>query len=63
MQASWFLKYLFKGFRSFYPVNIGSVDQKATKLPPVKVGGLKKKPADLAFTDKNLVPSSLIKAY
>ena len=45
LPASWYLKYLFKGFRSFNTVNMGSVGQRASKLLAVKVGGLKKKSA------------------
>ena len=43
LPASEYSKYLFKGFRSFNTVNMGSVGQKASKLLAVKVGGLKKK--------------------
>ena len=39
-----------KGFRSFHTGSIGSVGQRAAKLPALKVGGLKKKSADLATT-------------
>ena len=35
-----------KGFRSFNTENLGSVGQRALKLPAVKVEGHKKKPAD-----------------
>ena len=35
-----------KGFRSFNTENLGSVGQRASKLPAVKVGGHKKKSAD-----------------
>ena len=35
-----------KGFRSFNTENLGSVGQRASKLPAVKVGGHKKKFAD-----------------
>ena len=45
LPASWYLLYLFKGFRSFNIVNMGSVGQRASKLLAVKVGGLKKKSA------------------
>ena len=45
LPASWYLKYLFKGFRSFNTVNMGPVGQRALKLIAVKVGGLKKKSA------------------
>ena len=45
LSASWYLKYLFKGFRYFNTVNMGSVGQRASKLLAVKVGGLKKKSA------------------
>ena len=34
-----------KGFRSFITENLESVGQRASKLPAVKVGGLKKKSA------------------
>ena len=37
--------YFKKGFRSFNTENFGSVGQRASKLPAVKVGGLKKKSA------------------
>ena len=43
--ASWFLLCCFKRFRSFDTVNMGSVGQRAPKLPAVKNGGLKKKSA------------------
>ena len=43
LPASYYLKYLFEGFRSFNIVNMGSVGQRASKLLAVKVGGLKKK--------------------
>ena len=36
-----------KGFRSFNTENLGSVGQRASKLPAVKVGGYKKKSAPL----------------
>ena len=42
----------FKRFRSFNAKNLGSVGQRAAKLLAVKVGGLKKKSAALAFTAK-----------
>ena len=42
LPASYILKYLFKGLRSFNTVNMGSVGQRASKLLAVKVGGLKK---------------------
>ena len=45
LPASWYLKYLFKRFRSFNTVNMGSFGQRASKLLAVKVGGLKKKSA------------------
>ena len=35
-----------KGFRSFNTENLGSVGQRALKLPAVKVGGHKKKSAN-----------------
>ena len=35
-----------KGFRSFNTENLGSVGQRASKLPAVKVGGHKKKSAN-----------------
>ena len=38
--------YFRKGFRSFNTENLGSVGQRASKLPAVKVGGHKKKSAD-----------------
>ena len=41
-----------KGFRSFNAENLGSLGQMATKLPALKVGGLKKKSADSAITAK-----------
>ena len=34
--------YLSNGFRTFLTINMGSVGQRAAKLPAVKVGGLKK---------------------
>ena len=37
--------YFKKGFRSFTTENLGSVGQRASKLPAVKVGDLKKKSA------------------
>ena len=37
-------------FRSFNAENLGSVDQKAAKLPAVKVGLLKKKSATLTIS-------------
>ena len=46
LPASWYLKYLFKGFRSFNTVNMKSIGQRAVKLLAFKVGGLKKKSAD-----------------
>ena len=45
LPASWYSKYLFKRFRSFNIVKMGSVGQRASKLLAVKVGGLKKKSA------------------
>ena len=39
-----------KGFRFFYTGNMGSVGQRAAKLPALKVGSLKKKSADSAIT-------------
>ena len=50
--ASWFFVYFFKRFRSFNAENLGSVDQRAAKLPAVKVGGLKNKVAASAITAK-----------
>ena len=44
--ASWFLMYFFKRFRSYNAENLGSVDQRASKLPLFKVGGLEKKSAN-----------------
>ena len=44
--------HFFERFRSFDPVNIRSVDQRAAKLLVVKVGVHKKKSADLAITAK-----------
>ena len=44
-----FLVYLFKSFRSFNPVNIRSIGHRASKLPVVKVGSLKKKSAASAI--------------
>ena len=38
-----------KKFRSFNSKNFGSVGQSTSKLPAVKVGGLKKKPAASAI--------------
>ena len=40
---------LFKRFRSFNSVNIGSVDERASKLLAVKVGGLMEKSTISAF--------------
>ena len=39
------LMYIGKGFRSFNAENLGSVGQRASKLPAFKVGGHKKKSA------------------
>ena len=41
-----FRLYFKKGFRSFNAENLGSIGQRASKLPTVKVGGHKKKSAD-----------------
>ena len=41
-----------KGFRSLNSENFGSLSQRATKLPALKVGGLEKKSGDLAITAK-----------
>ena len=41
--------YFRKGFRSFNTENLGSVGQRASKLPAVKVGMLKKKSAASAI--------------
>ena len=41
-----FMLHFKKGFRSFNTENLGSVGQRALKLPVVKVGGHKKKSAD-----------------
>ena len=48
--ASWTFDTVLKGFRSFNAENLGPLGQRATKLPALKVGGLKKKSADPAFT-------------
>ena len=50
MLASWTFDTVLKKFRSFDAENLGSLGQRATKLPALKVGGLKKKSADLANT-------------
>ena len=42
-----------KGFRSFNTDNVGSVGQRASKLPAVKVGGLKKKSAAQPWPHSN----------
>ena len=42
--------YFSKGFTSFQSGDMGSVGQRAAKLPALKVGGLKKKSADSAIT-------------
>ena len=42
--------YFERGFRSFHTGSIGSIGQRATKLPALKVGGLKKMSASLAIT-------------
>ena len=44
------LAYLFRGFRSFHTCNIGSADQRNANLLAVKIGDLKKKSADLAYS-------------
>ena len=44
------MTYFEKGFRSFYTGSMESIGQRATKLPALKVGGLKKKSADSAIT-------------
>ena len=41
--------YFLKRFRSFNAENLGSVGQRAAKLPAVKVGVLKKKSASSAI--------------
>ena len=41
-----FMLHFKKGFRSFNTENLGSVGQRASKLPAIKVGGHKKKSAD-----------------
>ena len=43
--ASWTFYSFLKGFRSFIAENLGSVGQRALKLPAVKFGGHKKKSA------------------
>ena len=43
--ASWFLLYFSKRFRSLNAENLRSVGQRASKLPAVRFGGLKKKSA------------------
>ena len=44
-----------KGFRSFNAENLGSVDQRASKLPAIKVGGHKKKSAAQPWPHLNLL--------
>ena len=44
--------YFSKGFKPFHTGNMGSVGQRAAKLPALKFGGLKKKSADSAITAK-----------
>ena len=44
--------YFSKEFRSFHTGNMGSVGQRVSNLPALKVGGLKKKSADSAITAK-----------
>ena len=46
------MTYLEKGFRSFHTGSKESIGQRATKLPALKVGGLKKKSADSAIAAK-----------
>ena len=48
--ASWNFDTVLNGFRSFDAENLESVGKRAVKLQAVKVGGLKKKSAALAFT-------------
>ena len=45
--------YFKKGFRSFNTENLGSIGQRASKLPAVKVGGHKKKSAGRPRTHSN----------
>ena len=45
LPISWTFDTFFKRFRSFNAENLGSVGQRAAKLPAVNVGGLKKKSA------------------
>ena len=59
--ASKYSKDLFKRFRSFNTVNMGSVGQRASKLLAVKVEGFKKKVCQLApATLKPVSPSSTV---
>ena len=44
---------LFKRFRSFNTVNIGSVDHRVSKLLAVKVGGVNKKSAAQPWPHSN----------
>ena len=44
------MTYFERGFRSFHTGSIGSIGQRATKLPALKVGGLNKKTANSAIT-------------
>ena len=46
LPVSWTLNIVEKGLRYFNAENLGSVGQRASKLPAVKVGGHKKKSAD-----------------
>ena len=46
MVASWTFDSILNGFRFLNAENLGSVGQRAAKLPAVKVGGHKKKSAD-----------------
>ena len=50
--ASQFLIYFLKKFRSLNAENLGSADQRATKLLAIKVGVLKKKSAASAIPPK-----------
>ena len=43
------MTYFEKGFRSFHTGSMESIGQRATKLPALKVGGLKKKSAASAI--------------
>ena len=46
------MTYFEKGVRSFYTGSMESIGQRATKLPALKVGDLRKKSADSAITAK-----------